>query len=336
MLEDPGLDGPELRRSLRTAYGIEATASRFVPGYDLRAASYEMRGAGGPWFVKVRLGPFPEQPLEVPRALLEAGVTNVLAPIRARSGTLWQPMEADRSIVVTPYVAGRNAMEAGMSAAQWRTFGETLRAVHDCGLEQDFAERLPAEAFALPSALELRAALAQRPSVGSPTARRLRSFLDAQEGRIGAMLARAEELGARLADRPFERVLCHADIHAANILVADDGSSLLVDWDGPMLAPRERDLLFVIGSRIARNVEPNEEAWFFAGYGDATVDPEAIVYYRYERMFEDIGADAASVLGDRSLPEASREAQAGTIERYFAPGGFADAIEEVRSHGTTR
>lgn len=330
MLEDPGLDGPALRSALRAAYGIEATAARFVPGYDLQAASYQMDGEGGPWFVKVRLGQFPEPPLEVPRALLEAGVTNVLAPRRTTNGALVEPMGDDRTVVVYPFVSGRNAMEAGMSAEQWRTFGSTLRAVHDSGLERDFADRLPAEAFALPSGSELRAVLSERPAVDSPAAERLRSFLDEQAGRIGLLLERAEELGRRLAHRPFARVLCHGDIHAANILVADDGRVLLVDWDGPMLAPRERDLLFVIGSRIARNVEPEEERWFFAGYGDAAVDPEAIVYYRHERMFEDIGVDAASVFGDAALPEASRQSQADTIERYFAPGGFADSIEEVR------
>jgi spectinomycin phosphotransferase len=330
MLEDPGLDGPELRQSLRTTYGIEVTDSGFVPGYDLRAASYEMRGTGGPWFVKVRLGPFPEPPLEVPRALLEAGVTDVLAPLRTTKGGLAEPMGDDHTVVVYPFVAGRNAVEAGMTADQWRAFGSTLRAVHDSGLEREFADRLPAEAFALPSAAEVRIVLSQRPAVDSPAAERLRSFLDAQAGRIGVLLERAAELGRRLAHRPFERVLCHADIHAANILVADDGRILLVDWDGPMLAPRERDLLFVIGSRIARKVDPQEEAWFFEGYGDVPVDREAIVYFRHERMFEDIAVDAASVLGDPSLPEASRESQAGTIERYFSPGGFADSIEEVR------
>ncbi len=331
MLEDPGLDGPELRRGLRTAYGIEATASRFVPGYDLRAASYEMVGAGGHWFVKVRLGPLPEPPLEVPRALLEAGVTNVLAPLRTTNGGLAEPIGDDRTVVVYPFVSGRNAMDAGMTSEQWRTFGSTLRAVHDSGLERVLADRLPAEAFALPTAPDVRSVLSQRPVVDSPVAERLRSFLDAQAGRIGHLLERAEELGERLAHRHFERVLCHADIHAANILVADDGRVLLVDWDGPMLAPRERDLLFVIGSRIARNVEPQEEAWFFAGYGDVAVDRDAIVYYRHERMFEDIAVDAVSVFGDPWLPEPSRDTQADTIERYFSPGGFADSIEEVRA-----
>ncbi len=152
-------------------------------------------------------------------------------------------------------------------------------------------------------------------------------MLEAEAGRIGAMLERAEELGGRLAHRSFTRVLCHADIHAANILVADDGRIFLVDWDGPMLAPREHDLLFVIGSRIARRVEPHEEAWFFEGYGQVPVDLEALFYYRYERMIEDLGVDALAVFTDPQLPDASRESSVALLERFFEPGGIAEDVE---------
>ena len=309
MLEDPGLDLGELTASLREAFGIEAISFMFVPGFDMQAASYGVASTDGRWFAKVRFGPVVDAPLEVPRALLDAGVDNVLAPVRTLTGTLWHPMPEGRTLVVYPFVAGRNAMDVGMTGDQWRRFGTALRAVHDSGLEARFADRLPAETFALPSAAVVRSVLAQEPSVESAAAERLRTVLDEQRQRIGQMLARAEDRGAQLTTKPFARVLCHADIHAANLLVADDGRIYVVDWDGPMLAPRERDLLFVISGGITRRVEPQEEGWFFEGYGEVEVDREAIVYYRYERLLEDIGEIGRSVFADASVAEKSREAE---------------------------
>jgi len=96
-----------------------------------------------------------------------------------------------------------------------------------------------------------------------------------------------------------------------------------------MLAPRDRDVLFVIGSRIARNVEPHEEAWFFEGYGEVPVDPRAIVYYRDERIHKDIGEIGGSVFGDHEQPEASRESQVALAESLFGPGGILETVERV-------
>ncbi|MBA2374157.1 MAG: aminoglycoside phosphotransferase family protein [Chloroflexi bacterium] len=331
MLEDPKLDPRDLATALRAGWAVEATAFRFVPGYDMHAASYEVATPGARAFLKVRFGPAADAPLEVPRALLDAGVPNILAPKRTLSSALWHAMGDGRTLTLYPFVAGRNAMEAGMTADQWRSFGSTLRAVHDSALAERLVDRLPAETFGLASAAAVRATLdaANRPPTRSPAGERLGALLRGKRSRIEAILERAAELGARLGERPLARVLCHADIHAANVLVADDGRILLVDWDGPMFAPRERDLMFIIGSRIARPVEPHEEAWFFEGYGEFRVDPDAIVYYRYERILEDLGEIGSSVFGDRVQPESSRESEVSLAEGFFGPGGILEDVERV-------
>jgi len=330
VIEDPQLDLPQLTNALRSAYGVEAGEYRFIPGYDFDAASYEVaiRG-GGPVFLKVHFTPPAVAPLEVARALSDVGIS-VVAPRPTLAAGLTHPMGGGRHLVLYPYVEGRNAMDAGMTEGQWRAFGAALRAVHDSPVFERFVGRLPDEDFALPSSALVRDALdmATRPVGGSPAVARLVAFLGDHNGQIETMLRRADELRRLLRERRLPRCLCHADAHGANVLVADDGRVLLVDWDGAMLAPRERDLLFVIGSRIANTVEPHEETWFFEGYGAADVDPEAIVYYRYERIFPDLGVDATSVLAQLT-DGASAEAQVTLIEGNFGPGGMVEVVERV-------
>ena len=338
MREDPGLDGGKIAACLDAHYGLRVANVAFLPiGYDLNAAVYEVVADDGrTYFLKVRAGPVHEPGLLVPRALTDLGVRNVLAPLRTRSSGLWCPLDGDdgHTVVLYPFIRGANAMVAGLSADQWRAFGSTLRAVHASGLEDRFRGQLRAETFGLPSAALVRRLLGLVAGTGfeSAAAARLAACWRANAERMRRVLARAEELGRSLQAKPFELVLCHADIHAANILAGDDGRIWLVDWDGPLIAPRERDLLFVVGSRIARPVEPAEEDLFFEGYGAARIDPAALVYYRYERIIEDLGEIGKSVFLDPNRGEPARGAEAELAISFFAPGGDIDRAETVTRH----
>jgi len=185
VLEDPGLDPVKLAGALQVAYGIDATALSFVPGYDLQAASYEVVTPNGSFFLKVRFGAVQEASLDVPRALLEAGIRNVLAPLRTTSSALRTSMGSS-SLTLQPFVRGRNAMVAGLTDDQWRTLGATLRAVHDSGLERSFADRLPVETFLLAAATPVRRVLevAKGRTFESPAARQLAAFWLEQAERI--------------------------------------------------------------------------------------------------------------------------------------------------------
>ena len=337
MRDDPGLDTARIAATLDAHYGLRVASVAFLPiGYDRNAAVYRVTADdSAAYFLKVRFGPVDEPGLLVPRALIERGVPTVLAPLRARSSALWCPLDGGdgHTAVLYPFIRGENAMVAGMSDDQWRTFGATLRQVHGSGLAADLRGLLPEETFALPSAALVRRLLAQvedpATAFESPAAARLAAFWRGNADRIRALLARAEALGSELRARPLERVLCHADIHAANILVGYDGRIHLTDWDGPLVAPRERDLLFVVGSLIARTVEPREEELFFAGYGPVAVDPDTIVYYRYERVVEDLGEFGKSVFLDPRLGEEARAADARLAMGFFAPGGMVARAETV-------
>jgi spectinomycin phosphotransferase len=337
MRENPGLDAIGLAACLKAQYSLDVATIAFLPiGYDLNAAVYEVVASDGTaYFLKVRFGPVHEPGLLVPRALIDRGVPNVLAPLRTRSSNLWASLDGydDYCVVLYPFIQSQNAMEAGLSDDQWRAFGSTLRAVHDSGLEAKFRERLRVEDFALPSAALVRQILdlVHNSDVAGAAAARFAAFLQDHAARIRDMLARAEDLGRSLQMRspPFELILCHADIHAANIIAGDDGRIHLVDWDGPLIAPRERDLLFVVGSRIARPVEPREEDLFFAGYGPVTIDPTALAYYRYERIVEDIGEIGKSVFLDPGLGEEMRADEADLAMSFFAAGADIDHAENV-------
>lgn len=333
MREDPGFDAASIIDCLARHDGLAIASLEYLPiGHDMRAFVYRATARDGRvWFVKVRVGSIDEANLLVPAALNDLGIHEVLAPLRTHRDELWRPLPNGAGVILYPFIEGENAKIVGLSDDQWRGFGRALNAIHASGLQNRFQDQLPRESFALPSAALVRrlSALVRGAEFQSPAAREFAAFWRKRQPRIDAMLDRAESLGRVLQAKSFDHVLCHTDIHAANILIGDDGRIWLIDWDAPLIAPRERDLLVIIGSRIARTVTPHEEDLFFEGYGPTEIDREALIYYRYERIVEDIGEFGRSVLLEPNLSEAMRESEAAFGRSFFEPGADLDRAETV-------
>jgi spectinomycin phosphotransferase len=159
-----------------------------------------------------------------------------------------------------------------------------------------------------------------------PFQEELASFWKARSEEIQRIVDRTEELGYLLQQRAFEFVLCHSDIHTANVLVGREGRLYIVDWDELTLAPRERDLMFVIGGAVAGvRVRPVEEAAFFEGYGKVDIDPHALAYYRYEWVVADIGAFGESVFLMDDVGEATKRDAVRAVIGMFQPGNVVEA-----------
>jgi spectinomycin phosphotransferase len=63
-----------------------------------------------------------------------------------------------------------------------------------------------------------------------------------------------------------------------------------------MLAPKERDLMFIGGGLMGNKRTPEEEeALFYRGYGPTQVDLRALAYYRCERIIEDIAVECQQI-----------------------------------------
>ena len=151
-----------------------------------------------------------------------------------------------------------------------------------------------------------------------PVARKLSAFMLEKGDVINQIVGRAEELAHAMAQQPVEMVLCHSDAHPGNILVADSGELYLVDWDNPVFAPKERDLMF-IGSGMEGNQVQGWEASFYQGYGQVDIDQRALAYYRYERIVQDIAEFCKQLLLTKHGGE-DREQALYIPHQFISPG----------------
>ncbi|MFD0788495.1 phosphotransferase family protein, partial [Micromonospora azadirachtae] len=130
--------------------------------------------------------------------------------------------------------------------------------------------------------------------------------------RYGAALHRLSETVDDLASRVTrgEHVVCHADIHPGNLIADGDGPLHVVDWDAPILAPRERDLMFVHSRDFGDHpINAHRAELFRRGYGPLEPDQTLLRYFRCERHLDDAAAFLQSILSS----EASEESRANDL-----------------------
>jgi spectinomycin phosphotransferase len=107
--------------------------------------------------------------------------------------------------------------------------------------------------------------------------------------------------------------------------IVDSGQRLwIADWDDAILAPRERDLMFVIRGIIHGLVKPGDTDSFLQGYGQTTIDQGLLAYYRYAWAVQDIAACAEEILLLPARGEDTRRAALDSFRSLFEPGNIVD------------
>jgi spectinomycin phosphotransferase len=326
MLDPPELADDAIVGALEANFGIRVTALAFLPvGNDAASWAYRVQTEGPAYFLKVRAGAAAVRGAAVPWHLHRLGVPHVLAPLPSGAGAPAVVVDGF-ALALSPMLDARTGAEGGLSARQWQQLGAALRQVHAVPPTRELTRMVGREAFR-PSRRErigeLETLLATAAADDPPTAELAGSWR-ARQGVIDGLVARADALGRRLARSSFPLVLCHADLHTWNVLVDADQQPWIVDWDEAILAPRERDLMFVVGGIGHGLVRPQDTDCFFQGYGQVEVDPRLLDYYRTAWAVQDIAAYGEQVLMPPAPGEATRRAAVDGFVDLFEPGNIVD------------
>lgn len=322
MLEKPNIPDEAICTHLVAAFGLPAARVEFLPlGADANTAVYRVTSeAGVLYFLKLRSGAFEPMSVLVPRFLRDQGIRQILEPIRAMDGAPWSRLDRF-TCVLYPFVEGRNAWGVALNDAQWVAFGAALRTVQSTPLPAELKQQLPVETYTAKYRDQIKAylSLVERKPFTDPVSARMADFMRQHREEMAFVTGRAEALARELMAQPLPTVLCHADLHAGNLLVTASGDFYIVDWDNPILAPKERDLMF-IGAGIGDNWNTErEESLFYKGYGTAEINRTALACYRYERIVQDFAAYCDEILLTEGS-SADREQGLRYFTSNFDPG----------------
>jgi len=359
MPDTPNISEERLLACLRDQYGIATAVIERVPlGLDSTARVYRMASATGTaYLVKARSSMFYEASCAAPRYLADRGIAAVVAPLPTMRGALWTHLTDTRAgarrwvIAVYPFIVGVSGWRPPLSDAQWQTTGAIFRQIHDAPPPIERGIALRSETFEpgryAREIAEIEARHGEADG-GTSAVRTLRERWWAQwaphRAMIDMLLSAMERLAAPLRAEAGPLVICHADLHPGNLLRNDAGGVFVVDWDDVMLAPKERDFLFV-GDPPTDDAPAPGAAPFYEGYLPEAIDWVALTYYRCERIITDVIecardvffrgdtdegaiADATELFGDVLAPssgmlEAARRAAAHLPAGLSVPGLLA-------------
>ncbi len=335
MLEKPRLQDEKIITCLHDSYGLSTTAIEFLPlGYDSYAGVYRVDADDGrSYFLKVRQDAVYKPGVGIPRYLKSQGIEQIVAPLPTTSGALWETVD-DFALILYPFVEGKNGMDVGLSDSQWIEFGAALNQIHAVRLPSELMGQVRKENF-VPNpkwsgiVRRLQAEIPEK-EYDNPVEKDLAAFWREKHEEIDKIINRAEALGWLLKNKSMDFVLCHSDIHTANLLITPEGGLFIVDWDQPVFAPREQDLMFVAGGpESGWGIKAKEEELFFRGYGKTEVDSLALAYYRYARIVEDIGDFGELVFLTDGIGDETKQDSVQWFRYMFEPGNVVEAAHRL-------
>ncbi len=312
MKTKPPFDPEHLRGALSREYAFDLDRLRYVPYGE---ASWCFIGEDGDerYFVRVLQKDFSEASVTIPSFLKsECGIRPILTPVIIRGDELWVRWK-ERVVIVYPFLEGNTIMKGGLPADAthdiWTDIGRTVAAIHSTELPDHVARFLPVESYSRHQERFNRVLDIRFDDCSDEAEMELLKVVNNQREELEHVLKRTRELAAYVRNANMQNVICHADLHEDNLFLTTDGKWMILDWDGVMLAPRERDLMFI---------DPENRLPFYAGYeavtGKVECDPVLLSYYRFEWVVQEVADFGGRVF----------------LDDGFDLEGKRDAVEQFR------
>lgn len=311
---------------LKINYGIEIDSlTRLSLGADIDALVYKAQTHTTlSYFVKVKYGHHVDISTMIVEMLHNAGIQEIIPVVKAINGQKTQQID-DFTLTVFPFVNGQDGFNRDLRDDQWYRLGKVMRQIHEVKVPFEIGAKIRRESYSSKWREIVRSLypLIESELNGDTIAIQMMTFMKQNLAIIHRLVDRAEQLAQLVQDQSFQDALCHADLHGGNILIDENDRFYIVDWDDPILAPKERDLMFIGGGVGNIWNKQHETDLFYKGYGEIDVNMTLLAYYRHERILEDIAVYAQHLLLSSAGGEDRMKWYQDFIDQ-FIPEGVVD------------
>ena len=141
MLEKKTLSGQTIINCLQADYGIEVATLIFLPiGADANASVYKAESlSGSSYFIKLKQGHNHDVGVTLLTLLHDAGIRQIIPSIKSIHKKLSVHLD-DFTLIVFPFIEGRDGFSHTLTDNQWITLGKVLRQVHEFKVSPSFQD----------------------------------------------------------------------------------------------------------------------------------------------------------------------------------------------------
>lgn len=322
---EANIDRDIITETLEIDWGITTSHLEFLPlgeeGWVYKATDED----DNVWFVKVKLH-IKEAGITVPSYLnRKQHLDFILSAIPNKYGSFHTQVD-EYFITVYPFITARELMNIPNKERFDAEIGKKIAALHTAtsSIPSEMLHTIPKETFDSHQARSQKVIARTHTPQSSDIETELAQFITSKSEEIRKIQQATMDLGTKLSSSTVEFVVCHSDIHYANILVDERDNLFFVDWDGIILAPPERDLVFYSDDLSVKKD-------FLNGYDpDYQVHQETIAYYKLEWVLQEI-ADYGSAVFFEDVSQEQKEYALQEFKKLFEPG---DVVEDALNQET--
>lgn len=296
-----------IKSNLISAYAIEPIEMTFIPVGE-ESTSYKVSSEENEYIVKFNRDISSlEQTAKTHALLLELAENPfIIPPVQTSLGTTVHQVE-NGYISVFPFVKGPLVVEENQD------FHDELveKLIEICSLLQNktpsIQTQLPTEDFEeqYSSTFEEVIKLAQ-----IQTEKRFSQIALQNERKIQKLIEGLSTLNTLYKKNKPPLVITHGDITGLNIIQIP-GDIKLLDWDGCMLAPKERDLMFLTDSSFFNKEE------YLQKVNETKIDEQLITYYKLRWALDSIVLNLHE-LATQNFAEVDEKVKTAEVLEYLS------------------
>jgi spectinomycin phosphotransferase len=276
VLTESKIDKLSLKKAIQEKFGISVISLTLVPKWETARAYVIESSKHTNFFLKIYSDDsIPDSAFRFAHDLYaKVGITGITHPIPTINGQMRIQIGDFHTAALFSLISGKTAEEQKLTDRQLEKLGKLLAKIHQSkSVIGGYSVR---EKFAIPFKDRLLAIFNGMSKItGNSTQykKRLKLFLEPHRAKFLQELETLGELQRKVRRNKLEFVNCHGEPSPGNVLSSNSGKVYLLDWDDPIFAPKEKDLLF-----FKDNIEPVMKGYRLFSK-DNSIDQEVIEFY---------------------------------------------------------